>query len=76
MVVVVEGSQLHGLMASQDVKVDAVVSGGVGRCQGGRFVPALLVRRALDCDDSENRKLMKRHYSAGLTPITRSLSHY
>ena len=55
----ISASQLHGLVSSQDVKVDSVVSGGVGGGQGGRLVPPLLVWRTLYCDDSGNRKLLE-----------------
>ena len=47
-------------MSGQDVQVDSVVPGGVGRRQGGGLVSGLLVRGALDCDDSEIRKQLLR----------------
>ena len=47
-------SQLHGLMAGQDVEVDTVVRGSVGG-EGGVPVLQLIIWRALDCDDSKNK---------------------
>lgn len=44
-------SQLHGLMAGQDVEVDTVVRGSVGG-EGGVPVLQLIIGGALDCDDS------------------------
>ena len=67
-------------MSGQDVQVDSVVPGGVGRRQGGGLVSALLVRGALDCDDSEIRKQLLRQRgqtertTVSPTPETRPLS--
>ena len=80
-------SQLHGLVASQDVKVDpAVHTQNRLWCQCCWSVLLLLVRGALDCDDSEeildeNFRIRKRpmyHYSMSRTnqkPITEQPSN-
>ena len=45
-------SQLHGLVAGQDVEVDTVVRGSVGG-EGGVPVLQLIIGGALDRDDSK-----------------------
>jgi len=46
-------SQLHGLVAGKHVEVDTGVDGSVSG-EGGVLIMEFIIRRALDCDDSES----------------------